>query len=132
MSNWTHVAGVIRIDDIRLTDYDPDFDKLIGRECLYESKSSVWDELEWSPEEFLPSGSEGTLQKSVWINPDKEHMDAYTITIFGDLRDHDDPKEIITWFKNKCKQIGFIRNAVIVVENERNGTETYTYRSDEI
>ena len=29
MSNWTHVAGVIRIDDIRIGNTTPDFDKII-------------------------------------------------------------------------------------------------------
>lgn len=127
MSNWTHVAGVIRIDGIRLNqdeDSDIDFDKLIGRECLWESDLGVWEDLEANPDNFMPFGSEGTLQKTVWVNPDKSRMDFYTVTIFGDLRDHDNPSEIIEWFSKICDQC-WVRNAVIMVNNELNGTLTY-------
>lgn len=133
MSNWTHVAGVIRIDSLRLVkdeDKNMDFDKLIGRECLWESDKSVWEDLEMNPSSFMPFGSEGTLQKSVWVNPDKCCAASYTVTIFGDLRDHDDPSEIIEWFKKVCDKF-WIRNAVITACNEKNGTMTYTYKEDE-
>ncbi|MBQ9613060.1 MAG: hypothetical protein IJV14_10830 [Lachnospiraceae bacterium] len=60
------------------------------------------------------------------MNPDKSSIAAYTVTIFGDLRDHDDPQDIIDWFKKKCresKKFGcLIRNATILVENERYGS----------
>lgn len=126
MSNWTHVAGIIRIDAFRHSDYDPDFDKLIGKECLWESPGSVWDDAENNPDKYLPMGSEGSLQKSVWVNPNDSCMAAYTVSIFGDLRDHDSTKEIIDWFKKICKKV-WVRNAVITVTNEWYGTETWNY-----
>ena len=131
MSNWTHVAGIIRVDDFRFgNDITKDFDKIIGKECLWGSPTEVWDDAENNPDKYLPMGSEGSLQKSIWINPDKDCMDSYTISIFGDLRDHDNVKEIIDWFKEKCKKL-WVRNAVITVENEWYGTETYTYVYEE-
>ena len=91
MSNWSHVAGIIRIDDIRpLNPNVFDADKLIGKELLFTDSSETWDYAFEHPEEYLPLGSEGSLIKTVWINPKENDMDAYTVSIFGDLRDHHD------------------------------------------
>ena len=133
MSNWTHVAGVIRVDGLRCLDDvlgEPNFDEIIGKECLWDSPTEVWHDADDNPDKYLPMGSEGSLQKSIWINPDKQSMDSYTISIFGDLRDHDNVKEIIDWFKEKCKKL-WVRNAVITVENEWYGTETWTWTEEE-
>lgn len=126
MSNWTHVAGIIRVDGIARQD----FDKIIGKECLWDSPIEVWEDAEANPDKYLPMGSEGSLEKSIWENPDKECLASYTISIFGDLRDHHSTKDIIEWFKEKCKLL-WVRNAVITVNNELLGTETYTYKGEE-
>ena len=100
MSVWTHVTGVVRIDSIRISDDIPNFDKYFGKEWTFDD---MWDdepiyrEFEINPDAFMPSGSEGSLNKSVWVNPDRNSMSAYTITIFGDLRDYDSPDAIISW-----------------------------------
>lgn len=133
MSNWTHVAGIIRVDGLRCLDDvlgEPNFDEIIGKECLWESPKEVWDDADDNPDKYLPMGSEGSLQKSIWINPDKDCMDSYTISIFGDLRNHDNVKEIIDWFKEKCKKL-WVRNAVITVENEWYGIETWLWTEEE-
>lgn len=126
MSNWTHVAGIIRVDGLGFVD----FDKLLGKECLWESPEEVWDDMRNNSDDYLPMGSEGSLQKSVWINPDEHSLAAYTVSIFGDLRDHNSAKEIVDWFKKKCEGL-WIRNAVITAQNELNGTETWTYGQKE-
>ena len=128
MSNWTHVAGIIRVDRIRVDDdaEELDFDEILGKECLWDSSRKVWDDASKNPDKYMPMGSEGSLQKSVWVNPNKGRVDSYTISIFGDLRDHDSISEIIDWFIKKCNLL-WVRNAVITVENERYGTKTYTY-----
>ena len=139
MSNWTHVAGIIRVDYIKWDD-DPelDFDKLIGKECLWGSDYEVFEDADKHPELYLPMGSEGSLQKSVWINSNDSHVSRYTVSIFGDLRDHDSADEIIEWFKNKCKLIdsdkvpgGSIKQAIITVNNECGETKSYTYKKEE-
>ena len=117
MSNWTHVAGVVRVDDLRLTDNAPDFDKIFGKSFGY---------LEDIPSNPMPFGSEGSLQKHVWVNPDKEYAAAYTVSIFGDLRSHDDPEEILEWFKTCLKDL-IVRQAIITIDNEQNGTINWTY-----
>jgi len=124
MSNWTHAAGIVRVDHIRAFG-EIDFDKVFGRECLWDSPDEVWDEYDNHPERFMPMGSEGSLQKSVWVNPKKSHLAAYTVSVFGDLRDHHDPQEIIDWFAEACRKVD-ARNAVIVVENEINGRKEWS------
>ena len=132
MSNWTHVAGIIRVDRIRVDDdaEELDFDEILGKECLSDSSREVWDDASKNPDKYMPMGSEGSLQKSVWINPNKGRVDSYTVSVFGDLRDHDSISEIIDWFIEKCNLL-WVRNAVITVENERYGTKTYTYQWSE-
>ena len=131
MSVWTHVTGVVRIDSIRISDDIPNFDKLFGKEWTFDD---MWDdepiyrEFEIDPA-FMPSGSEGSLNKSVWVNPDKNCMSAYTITVFGDLRDYDDPDAIILWFKDCCKNV-WVRQAIITVETEGRKPIIYRYEED--
>lgn len=128
MSNWTHVAGIMRIDDFRMNDEVPDFEKIFGKTVRFEDPGF--------PEgETLPMGSEGSLEMSVYVNPDKSYLSAYTVSFFGDLRDHDSPEEIIYWFKEKCKladeMFCGVRNACIVAENERNGTASWSSGGDD-
>ena len=130
MSNWTHVAGVIRIDDLRFDNITPDFEKLIGKECLFNSPHELWEDADKHPQNFLPMGSEGTLQKSVWINPDRSCMASYVVTIFGDLRDYDSPDAIISWFKDCCKNV-WVRQAIITVETEGREPMIYRYEEDD-
>ena len=136
MSNWTHVAGIIRMDL-----FDPyensniDFDELLGKEIRFGDPIEEWNDVDKNPNKYLPMGSEGSLTKSIWENPDISCIAKYTISIFGDLRDHDDPNKVIEWFKKICTKIddtdetigGSIRNATITVENEWNGTVNWTY-----
>lgn len=134
MSNWTHVAGIIRIDSIRFNELNKEeemkkFDKLIGKELHFKNSSfEEWEHANNHPEEYLPLGSEGSLKRSVWVNPQKSCMAAYTISIFGDLRDHNNPNDIIEWFKDVLKRCGMIRQAIITVENERYGTKNFEYK----
>ena len=131
MSNWTHVAAIIRIDDLRIFDTKLNFEELIGKSLSFDD---IWEgtenysQFKKDPKGYLPLGSEGSLKMSVWTNPDKSHCAAYTVSIFGDLRDHEDPSEIIRWFKDLILSHKFItRQAVITAENEMNGHETWTY-----
>ena len=126
MSNWTHVAGIIRVDGLRIgADIEPDWDIILGKELHYEDGYCMWEEAENHPGRFLPLGSEGSLTKSIWTNPDKSCIAAYTVSIFGDLRDHDDPDAIIEWFKSKCSEM-YVRQAAITVKNEWNGMRTWS------
>ena len=67
---------------------------------------------------------------SVWDNPDTEDITAYTVSVFGDLRDHHSIEKIIKWFDEKCKKL-WIRQAVITIYNEWYGTKTKAYEEKE-
>ena len=118
MSIWSHVAAIVRVDDLRFPgESEPNWDDIFGKECLFDMHPEVWDDAYEHPEKYLPMGSEGTLQKSVWVNPDKSCMAAYTVSIFGDLRDHTDVDGVINWFKDIVINKVCTRQASITVEN---------------
>lgn len=139
MSCWNHVAGVIRIDGWPAEEgsdvYSDEFwDKLIGKEVRYGR--GMWDEYDKDSFAFMPVGSEGSLQKTVWINPDKSSLASYTVTIFGDLRDYQDCHSIIEWFSGLCEKIEntetlCVRDAVVVSNNEWHGIETWSFNWNE-
>jgi hypothetical protein len=134
MSIWSHVAAIVRVDDLRGLGVDePNWDDIFGKECLFESPPEVWAEADEHPEKYLPMGSEGTLQKSVWVNPDKSCMAAYTVSIFGDLRDHTDVDGVINWFKDIVINKVWTRQASITIDNilYSPGTVTWVYTGKE-
>ena len=136
MSNWTHAAGIIRIDAIRLEEETVEeatrmFENYFGKELRYHSEDELWYEADEHPEKFLPFGSEGSLTMSVWVNPDLDRITSYTVSIFGDLRDCDDPEVIIDWFKKKCKSDEiWVRNACVTVVNNNSYGRNWSYTDD--
>lgn len=36
------------------------FDRVIGKECLYDSPSEVWEDASAHPDKYLPMGSNGS------------------------------------------------------------------------
>lgn len=118
MSTWTHVAGVVRIDSIQGISPEPDWDDIFGKECLWEADPETWKDADEHPEKYMPCGSEGTLQKVVWTNPENSSMAAYTVGVFGDLRDWYNIDAIIDWFRRTVKDEDlWVRSAVITVTN---------------
>ena len=109
MSIWTHVCGCIRVDSIRIgVEKDKDHDKIVH-----------------AIERGIPCGSEGPIKYDIWINRDRSCIAAYTVSIFGDLRDYDDIEEIESWFRNACENL-LVRNAVIHIEVENGNKKTIT------
>lgn len=120
MSIWTHVAAIVRVDDIRMFDNQvgPDWDAIFGKECLFYASRDKWDDAMEHPEKYLPMGSEGSLRKIVWTDPNLSHVAAYIVSIFGDLRDHDSPESIVEWFKKIINSDTIdVRQACITVTN---------------
>lgn len=132
MSNWSHVAAIARIDHMALFGMpELNFEEIFGKEILYESDEELWEEATEHPERFLPMGSEDSLRMSVWVDPDPHALARYTVSIFGDLRSHDDSDGIIEWFKAKLEGLP-IRQACITVHNERFGYVSWTYEDDDV
>lgn len=94
MSIWTHVAVVIRYDDISMNYRLPNF------------------------KYGLPKGSEGPLEFKIWRNPAK---DTLTVALFGDLRNYEDPLPIVEYIRSKTKGF-FIRQLSGIIETERGKT----------
>ena len=127
MSNWLHVAAIVRIDAFEGFFEEDDFHaketnritEVFGKELRYDDDKS-WKEYREHPERYLPAGSEGSLKMSLWTNPKNNYCDRYTLSIFGDLRDRFDGQSIVDWFKDRCSKMErwTIRNACITVTNE--------------
>lgn len=120
MSCWTHVAAIVRVDGFRIFDdyIGPDWDALFGKECLWAASRDKWHDAMEHPDKYLPMGSEGSLRKTVWTNPNPSYAAAYTVSIFGDLRDYDSPETIIEWFKKIVNSDSLdVRQACITVTN---------------
>lgn len=120
MSIWTHVAAIVRVDGIRMFDNQvgPDWDAIFGKECLFSASRDKWDDAMEHPEKYLPMGSEGSLRKIVWTDTNLSQVAAYTVSIFGDLRDYDSPESIVEWFKKIINSDTIdVRQACITVTN---------------
>ncbi len=99
MSQWTHVAGMIRLDGLLLS------------EEQVEGVNTALDE-------DVPSGSEGPLQFGL-IPGGESHLNFAQVAIWGDLRDYDSTLPIIDWLNRstaKLKKAGaWVRQAAITI-----------------
>ena len=126
MSQWTHVCGCIRVDTIPLhvlglRDYD--FENLLkkqfGETWSYddENEEDKYDKCS------VPKGSEGSIQYKIQKTGSENNMTWGLITIWGDLRDFDDPQEIFEWIKKSCDskdELFSIRSCCVEVYVESN------------
>lgn len=109
MSKWTHVSGVIRIDDFsfiscRKRNTSKTVEKIIGPMCLFEK---------WNKHSKLPTGSEGSIEYKVIQNKDESSLARFTVVFYGDLRDYDDLEEIKQWFIKLREEIEAVDNEMI-------------------
>lgn len=118
MSQWTHVAGAIRFDAIRL-DGLPEKTPNLGSMCSYDDPPEVWDKC------TVPKGSEGSLQWKLEADPDESNMAAYVVTIWGDLRDYDSSDKIIEWIQNHTAKQQMVRQGVIEIRVEGKPIEVW-------
>ena len=114
MSQWTHVNGIIRIDALRFMGMkSPN----IGIPSLWEDDHDAKD---------IPCGSEGSLNAELWTNPSENSLSAFTVSIFGDLRDYDDVDEIVKYL-NQITEGGLVRSGVCEIDVEFKFTYLYHY-----
>lgn len=109
MSKWTHVSGVIRIDDFsfisrRKRNTSKTVEKIIGPMCLFEK---------WNKHSKLPTGSEGSIEYKVIQDKDESSLARFTVVFYGDLRDYDDLEEIKEWFIKLREEIEASDNEMI-------------------
>jgi hypothetical protein len=92
MSQWTHVSGIIRIDDfISVIEEDNHVEERI--ENIIAKINNI------------PTGSEGPLEYDiVRTRTDNEVCFGY-IAVYGDLRDYENVDEIYDWFDSLRKEL---------------------------
>lgn len=124
MSVWTHVAGCIRVDSIKcIYDITPEIKKIF-KSCAFESPRKDWDTCN------MPCGTEGSVQWSLWVNPDESALASHTITLFGDLRSYgkEEENDFVSWWKRvlselaTCKGSFGVRDAIISASFEDGNT----------
>lgn len=124
MSQWTHVAGTIRIDTIDHEGVREQINNVLGQTWKYGDNVDP-------DTEYAPYGSEGSIQYTVTENPDESSIAAFVVTFYGDLRDYANDAEIIAWFEKACDAF-YIRQATITidVEGQKKVYGAYTGLSD--
>lgn len=124
MSQWTHVAGVLRLDAMRMIGplkNEDDVRAMIGKTCQYDSPMEDWTAC------TVPCGSEGSIQYQVIeLNPDN-YTASWVVAIWGDLCDYSDVREIASWWKRISTSSDneldlnlalFVRAGLILIEVE--------------
>lgn len=114
MSQWTHIAGLIRLDSmgaaiVRLPVREMNdrlkvaAAKALGYTCNFESSIEAREACS------VPQGSEGSLQYQVFSNSDKdEHALSWGyVAIWGDLRDFgtEDYPSVLDWFQKSLERL---------------------------
>jgi len=116
MSVWTHVAGCIRIDDMKKMGLlnnqkdEIDLNKIFIR--------NTWN----NPNDNgnMPTGSEGSIDVEITDRNEEGTEYMRVVTLFGDLRDYGKKQceELKKWWYDipqKLGRDGYIRNAVLQV-----------------
>ena len=131
MSQWTHVNASFRLDSFGRTE-DEELINIFGKSIDFYHMDEIEYDEDWEvkdKDKYLPMGSEGTLEMSIWHNPNESCIASTTVSIFGDLRDYGDYEEIEKWFNKCCNAFGSIgiRQAFCQVNVEGFGTKVFQY-----
>lgn len=128
MSQWTHVNASFRLNSLGRVS-DEIITEIFGKSVSYYDMYRIERDEDWEikdKEKYLPIGSEGSLEMSIWHNPDASCVASTTVSVFGDLRDYGSFDDIEEWF-NKCCTSFNIRQAICQVYVEGCGTKVFQY-----
>lgn len=125
MSIWTHVAGIVRVED---------YVQLANENCKRDFHEIFIESTFDNPNDKcnLPEGSEGSIRFEVIDKPD-EYTCIKELIFFGDLRafGKDDFDKIREWWKNLVNILGhdcYIRNAILEAWSEDDGNLILTQK----
>ena len=113
MSQWTHVAGIVRLDNMgslvrmpvsaRNEKVEEAVVRALGNTCVYGDSSETWNSC------TVPCGSEGSLQYKVYPNTNKDSRSLSWgyVAIWGDLRGFDvgDLPTIYDWLEKSLVEL---------------------------
>lgn len=119
MSQWTHVNGSIRYDAGYRNPKKEELKKLIGIMANYGDADSF-------EKCNMPCGSEGSIEYNIYENENLNDLAAFVVSIWGDLRDYNNSKEIEEWF-HKITKDQFIRSAILEIDVEYENTIILQY-----
>ena len=129
MSQWTYVNAIFRLEGHFKKISNEELVDIFGKSVdAYDVDKLEYNE-DWelkNKEKYLPVGTEGSLKMKIWRESNLTSMSATTVSIFGDLRDFYNLKEIEEWFNRCCDKLP-LRQAVCQVDNGRH--EKIFYRS---
>lgn len=128
MSQWSHINGNIRVDSLcgLLPDETPKFNEIF-KTCNFEDEEEKWNNCN------VPCGSEGSVQVSIYQNPDPSCLSQYSISIYGDLRDYSNKDEVKQWFEEICtKKDLIIRNAELTCEVEYDAIYIFVFYNKKV
>ena len=121
MSQWTLVAGIIRIDsldcevkNVTVKDFKEKLKNIFGETCNWNSSDKKIKAC------TVPKGSEGSLQYKINKTGSDGSISWGEISIYGDLRNYEDVEEIFNWVKKCCSHnnLFWIRQCSVQIEVE--------------
>ena len=132
MSQWTHVAGTIRLDSIFHQNFERRVRLAFDTPVSYEDMGRT--------ETRVPMGSEGSIQYAVTRSGyEKENTISATccvLSMWGDLRDRGDDlvPDVCEWIKEALERLPdmYVRQLVIQVEIEFGNTYIIRMVNDEL
>jgi hypothetical protein len=111
MSQWTHIAGCIRIDSVVDPTVKLTLKNQFGNTVEFDSPEEDWNKCN------VPCGSEGSVQYRIEQTGDDNSLAWGLIYIWGDLRDYDNVQEIYDWINRACQGL-MIRSCSVKVDIE--------------
>jgi hypothetical protein len=128
MSKWTHVAGIVRYDAMPEGDKEGVAIAVMNGNPLVlhtvkvlmrpdESELAFANPYDLLSKSKIPTGFEGPIKYAIVENSDKQNLDRYAVTIWGDLRNYDNVEEIFDWFADITLDY-VVRSATLLVEVE--------------
>jgi hypothetical protein len=117
MSQWTHISGCLRIDDMMK---------------IFKGVSSIDNDFKEKLEENSPKGSEGGLI-FFFTKGEEGCTNTDNIFFYGDLRDFGEEeiikiKEWVEWIEQSLKDIAMIRQLNICCDVEGKEERVYYFR----
>lgn len=110
MSTWVQVHSTLIVDQKEgetKSEFKSKMEKIFGKNCLWNAPKEIWNDAEEHPDQYLPMGSEGTLEMTIgrgkyfdqYAGNDGQLVKAcWIVSINGGLRDRIGVDWINEWY----------------------------------